>query len=62
MNPNEIVVREVQGVGRLKILQFFAESVGQARQPAHIRSLPGDCRQSLSSVSANEVAASRFVC
>ena len=35
MNPSEVVVHEVQGYGMLKVFNFFAKSVGQAREPAH---------------------------
>ena len=35
MNPDEIVVEEVQGDGVFVVFKPFAESVGQASEPAH---------------------------
>ncbi|MBI1750618.1 MAG: hypothetical protein HY234_09765 [Acidobacteria bacterium] len=36
MNPDKIVVREVQGNGGFEVGQFLTESIGQPGEPAHL--------------------------
>lgn len=36
VNPDKIVVREVQGNGGFEVGQFLTESIGQPGEPAHL--------------------------